>query len=116
MTQKSEYIEIPLEWFNPFHWIQKGTDKLEEGITKADESFGNEIGAYVGGQLGNAIVELATNVWNWIVLYTPELVGGAALFCGGTMIIMGLMGKNVTRPLGVFAAALTIGTMIQGAN
>lgn len=103
------------EYLNPFYWIQKLTDKVEEGIAEVDKEIANDVASTIGENMTNAISELAVNVWNFIVTWMPDIVGYSALFCGGLMMLSGLLGYRVTKPLGTFAAVLTVGSLIRGA-
>ena len=100
-----DYIYIPLEWFNPFHWLQKGTDKVENWIGQQDQEI-------TGHLVSEVITPTLWDVWNGILLMLPDLVGYAAM---GTSIIL-MLGGRVLKTVGIFGGFTGLSLAILSVN
>lgn len=110
MTTKEDYIYIPLEWFNPNHWISKFDKWLYEMDEQNKEEFRNGITEGVKNILG----DWGSALWNWIISITPDLVGYTAIGCGIFMVISPMVGRSILRPLGIFSVVGIAGACIVG--
>lgn len=110
-----EYIYIPLEWFNPLHWVNRGVEKTNEIINgklqEADEEIANEIGSTVK----TTLADWGSAAWDWFVSITPDLVGYSAIACAAFMILSPMAGRSMIKPFGIFSAIGIAGLAILGA-
>lgn len=110
MTAKEDYIYIPLEWFNPNHWIGKFDQWLFEMDEQNKEEFRN--GLIEGAK--NIFSDWGGALWNWIVAITPDVVGYVTIASGVSMVLSPLIGRSMLRPLGFFSITGIIGACIVG--
>jgi len=113
MTEK-EYIYIPIEKLNPFYWIERGLNKTDQYIESEARAIDQEFWSEVWVDIKASLVDWGLLAWDWFVSVTPDLVGYAAIGCGGYMMFTPMVARSLLKPLGIFSAVGIAGAMIVG--
>lgn len=111
MTEK-EYIYIPIEKLNPWYWLDKGLNKVDQHIEAEARELDAEIWDKFLSKAGAKLAEWGVAAWDWFVMAMPDIVGYSAILTGAMMILSPMIGKSMLKPLGLFGAIGAFGISV----
>ena len=63
--------------------------------------------------IGNAIKNIASGAWNWVVDVLPDVMGYGAILAGATIILGSMVGNGgMIKPLAVYGGGLIVAICI----